>query len=120
MVNLLENLTHKSLDVLSETQAMERAFPMETNSQRDIAARLKRHQTWVADRQMLLRAPSIVQEMVKASEILITQIREWIKFTPEMAEALQQKRDKPQPEKPEKPKPPAALKRRLVGVSFVQ
>jgi ParB-like chromosome segregation protein Spo0J len=70
MLNLVENLQRKSLNVLEEARAIENLYP-EGVSVREAARELKQPTRWVWIRRQLLRMPEAIQQ--KAAAGLLSQ-----------------------------------------------
>lgn len=100
VVNFAENACRSELNVLQEAQKLERAFPTGQFSQRDVAARLKKHQTWVCDRRMLLRCAPEIQQLFATGRLPISRVREFVKPSPDILDAARQQLDKPAKVKP--------------------
>ena len=70
MLNLVENLQRKSLNILEEARAIQRLFP-EGASVREAARELKQPTRWVWTRRQLIRMPAAIQQ--KAAAGLLSQ-----------------------------------------------
>ena len=65
MLNLVENLQRKSLNILEEAHAIQRLYPIGVTV-RQAAQELKQHTRWVWVRMRLLRMPEAVQQKAAA------------------------------------------------------
>lgn len=88
-INLIENLERKDLNVVQEAKAMERLYPREKHSMREIAKRLQRHTCWVQQRWDLLRLPDQVQQMFASGRLPLNQL-DFVKHAPDVVAAAQE------------------------------
>ncbi len=76
LFNLLENLERKDLNQLEEAQALLKQFPHSTV--REIAAEIHRSTKWVTQRQLLMRQPDEVRQMVASGRLTLQMVQEAI------------------------------------------
>ncbi len=68
-IMLIENLQRSNLEPLEEAQALEVILSDEVTTQEELAKKLGKSQSWIANRLRLLKAPDELKEMIISREI---------------------------------------------------
>ena len=104
LLNLLENLARKDLNILEEAKAVDRMFSPDL-SERAIAMKVDRSREWVHNRRCVMNLPEIAQQALLAGQITLKQAVHISKADNKLAELDLIINGPPKPEPEPKPEP---------------